>query len=523
MKKLIYTLLFTILCNFPSQSWGQSCLSAYYPFSGNSNDSLGSYNAVVSGAKLSVDSKGISGHAYIFNGTSDYIYSAVPVPTGNSSRTVTAWFNTSDTSANNGFYYNTIAAWGSATKNNLFAISTSVGGKIRLDGFQNDLQTTTRAADGKWHFIAVSHDGDTTRIYLDDSLIGKKGTTYNTTSSDFYIGTRVLQSKEYMHGSIDEVRLYSCAISAKQVDSLYRSYLNLPSVNCDVAYFPFSGNANDSMGNYNATVYGATLTKDRNGLTNSAYSFNGTSDYISSKLPVPTGNDPRSITAWFNTSDSTTSGGLGYNTILSWGDVNTNNLFAIATAQHGNIRLDGFANDMRTTKYVTDGKWHFIAVTHNLDSTKIYLDDTIIAKASIKYNTVSSDLIIGARINQSGQFMNGKIDEVRIFRCAISAHEVDSLFRFPLTTGISSSTNEKFQISVYPNPTMGKDITINISGAFNSGEIRLLDILGREVKMSRIYPGQNIKTMGLQGLTKGIYTLIIRSGDEINARKVIVN
>ena len=49
-----------------------------------------------------------------------------------------------------------------------------------------------------------------------------------------------------------------------------------------VASYPFNGNANDTSGNgNNGTVNGATLTKDRFGNAGKAYSFNGTSDYIS--------------------------------------------------------------------------------------------------------------------------------------------------------------------------------------------------------------------------------------------------
>ncbi len=48
-----------------------------------------------------------------------------------------------------------------------------------------------------------------------------------------------------------------------------------------LAYYPFSGNANDSSGNgKHGTVNGASLTSDRCGKANSAYSFNGTSAYI---------------------------------------------------------------------------------------------------------------------------------------------------------------------------------------------------------------------------------------------------
>jgi hypothetical protein len=43
-----------------------------------------------------------------------------------------------------------------------------------------------------------------------------------------------------------------------------------------VGYWPFCGNANDVSGNgYNGTVNGATLTTDRFGVANKAYSFDG--------------------------------------------------------------------------------------------------------------------------------------------------------------------------------------------------------------------------------------------------------
>ena len=47
-----------------------------------------------------------------------------------------------------------------------------------------------------------------------------------------------------------------------------------------VAYYPFTGNANDAVGTLNGTVNGATLTTDRFGSANSAYSFDGVNDFI---------------------------------------------------------------------------------------------------------------------------------------------------------------------------------------------------------------------------------------------------
>lgn len=50
---------------------------------------------------------------------------------------------------------------------------------------------------------------------------------------------------------------------------------------CMVAWYHFNGNANDASGNnFNGNVYGATLTTDRFGNENSAYSFNGMGLFI---------------------------------------------------------------------------------------------------------------------------------------------------------------------------------------------------------------------------------------------------
>jgi hypothetical protein len=48
-----------------------------------------------------------------------------------------------------------------------------------------------------------------------------------------------------------------------------------------VGWWPFNGNANDESGNGNhGTVNGATLTNDRFGNVNGAYSFNGSNVLI---------------------------------------------------------------------------------------------------------------------------------------------------------------------------------------------------------------------------------------------------
>ena len=76
-----------------------------------------------------------------------------------------------------------------------------------------------------------------------------------------------------------------------------------------VAYYPFSGNANDSSGNgNNGTVNGANLSTDRFGKANSAYSFNGLKSIINTNWVGIQGQNDRTISMWFKIVDSVSSG-----------------------------------------------------------------------------------------------------------------------------------------------------------------------------------------------------------------------
>ncbi len=88
-----------------------------------------------------------------------------------------------------------------------------------------------------------------------------------------------------------------------------------------VAYYPFNGNASDKSGNGNhGTVYGATLTKDRFGNTNSAYSFDGIDDYIMVDLSVSLKFNPNTssftLSAWVSPESVNDTDSSGINNCL---------------------------------------------------------------------------------------------------------------------------------------------------------------------------------------------------------------
>jgi hypothetical protein len=76
-----------------------------------------------------------------------------------------------------------------------------------------------------------------------------------------------------------------------------------------VAWYPFSGNANDESGNgNNGIVNGATLTSDENESENNAYSFDGSDDFIDIPFDFEDGATFESTSFWFRINPSEING-----------------------------------------------------------------------------------------------------------------------------------------------------------------------------------------------------------------------
>ncbi|MDP6543745.1 MAG: hypothetical protein QGH60_07100 [Phycisphaerae bacterium] len=75
--------------------------------------------------------------------------------------------------------------------------------------------------DGLWHFCAATFDGKTMRVYLDGKQIGslnRTGRIVSTGSARPYIGSNI--GGECFQGAIDDLRIYSDALTADQIASM---------------------------------------------------------------------------------------------------------------------------------------------------------------------------------------------------------------------------------------------------------------------------------------------------------------
>jgi surface protein len=226
-----------------------------------------------------------------------------------------------------------------------------------------------------------------------------------------------------------------------EVDSVVVIVAESENPSCLVAYYPFNGNANDESGNRNDGVINGnvTLTTDRFGNNNSAFSFDGNESNITSTNDIEiTGNQQRTIAAWINWNTNTNSVLPSIHTILSWGE-------PCITSDYSSLKIDcinsqaifhAHFNDIRSFNDVDSASWHLVVFTYNGNSAKLYIDGDIDNTYDVNLNTSSSILKIGYDTSATCWGVNeqwntsfyGKIDDISIYNCALSPEQIDSLY-----------------------------------------------------------------------------------------------
>ena len=239
-----------------------------------------------------------------------------------------------------------------------------------------------------------------------------------------------------------------------------------------VGYWPFCGNANDASGNgNNGTVNGATLSTDRFGNANSAYSFDGENDgIITPDYNFPYGNSNRTMSFWMkneNTGNSCSVPvryGIHSNSSAMWilHNNSCNPLYA-----YGSVVVDFYNNFLVSQTTVPNNEWHFISVTTQGQSCKLYIDGILQGETTTSFSTISSNgsFYIGADlVTPGGLFFNGLIDDVSIYNRALSATEIQQLYTLGQSTYLWSTGATTATINVTPTTTTTYTCTVTTNG-----------------------------------------------------------
>ncbi len=250
-----------------------------------------------------------------------------------------------------------------------------------------------------------------------------------------------------------------------------------------VGWYPFTGSLVDSSGNTNNGInYGATLTTDRYGNPNSAYSFDGTSSFISiHDNPTLRPSDSLSIGAWVWIDTTIVNSFSG----IVDKPVNVPSSFASYQLITGNVSA-GQQGDPGLTTRTTAGyawtadvthsycnQWMYVVGTWDGANMRCYQNGILVATVpqtgSIIYSADS--ITIGIRLGTYSTYgtdaFKGKIDDIVIYNRALTSCEVTRLYNSSCSINAISGTSSVCtgDSIVLSDTTSGGDWTISNSNA----------------------------------------------------------
>ena len=238
IKKVLLPAIATVCLS--AGMWAQTVIPAYvptnslvgwWPFNGNANDlSINANNGTVNGATLTADRFGNANKAYSFDGN-DWI----DIPSSNqnnlpNSLTLSTWIQTNTIQINSGV----IGKWNDGVvagqEQYVLQLDNNYGGLHFWT--KTSIQTASKEnnneySNGIWHLYVGTWDGLNMKLYRDGNLIQTSAQvgSINNFTQNFEIGRYAggQSTSNYFKGSIDEIGIWSRALTACEIKKLYYS------------------------------------------------------------------------------------------------------------------------------------------------------------------------------------------------------------------------------------------------------------------------------------------------------------
>lgn len=448
-------------------------LVSEYTFTGNADDGVGTVDGAVTGASLIADRFGNANSAYNmaisqFIGLGDNFDN---ITTGsNATFSFSFWVKFGNVNS----AYHSIISKASfetlcTTAGRQFTVRLNDANKLELTSYGSiaagnyiSYQSTSTLSAGQWYHIVIGVDVATLsggniagglKVYLNNTLQtmsqatvvgGGLGSGMGNGPAHIGIGAflgttgAICSATQFLEGAFDDFRIYSRVLTAQDVNDLY--YENIPQGGLVSRYSFDAGDATDDEGSNDGTVVGATLTDDRFGNPNQAYSFDG-SDYINC------GNNATwnlllspgvTMSAWVKT--NATFGASLAGVLTRWRGVSNGDEYAFFLANTTGRPTMAIntpsVNAVSATTNINDNAWHQVVYTFDKATGvhRMYIDG-----AQVYSNTIAGgiatigtpqNVLIGAQWSNGtpSRFFNGSIDDIGVYAEALSAQDVTVLY-----------------------------------------------------------------------------------------------
>jgi hypothetical protein len=404
---------------------------------------------------------------------------------------------------------------------------------------------------------------DSFKLYVDGTFSNEipiSGLNFQNNQTPIYFGEQVCLPNSVnspnFKGKIDDIGIWNRALTQQEITTMYSS-VEVPTYSdtCNnvsgsltnglVGYWPFCGNANDDSGNgNNGTVIGASLTTDRFGNSNSAYSFNGVSNYITINNTFDL--EERTFNIWFNPSTINSTTG----TIVVSDNPSLNNGVSQARViKISNVDNLQVASGVLVGLYIgcstSTNNWQMLTYVRTASEVKLYYNGNFVTTTP-SGNYVSgngnSKTVFGADRNLLTDFYNGNIDDIGIWNRALTPSEVTQLYNqnqcftnitvtdtLIINVGQLSYNNPVTyanNITIAPNPASSQiNINFNNITDLNGGSLKVINSLGQEVATTPITISgtQSIMQLATWGGSGMYYVQIINpQGIVVDVKKIIL-
>lgn len=271
-----------------------------------------------------------------------------------------------------------------------------------------------------------------------------------------------------------------------------------------VAYYPFNGNANDESGNgNNGIVNGATLTADRFGNLGKAYSFDGNSSNIQLSSNVFNDLVSGSIYAKVILKNQGIQQAILDKTITG-----TTNYFQFIIDVNNKLRVIFNDQYFIGNSLLQSNTYYDVACTFNGQSLKLYINGQLDAEFSCTQKLLDANrtIFIG-KVENNTAYLNGNIDEYRIYNRSLSAEEIQELYKLNDSNNeltYKLNVTEEINIPAIVSTNTIHDVTVKVSNAANGifkGNLHL------KIKLSDTNEWSILKTISAEiasGITQSI-------------------
>jgi hypothetical protein len=413
-------------------------LVADYSFNGNHLDNSAFRNhATAKETEFVTDRFGFGNRAVQFNGESSGVTASNSAHLNSAATTVSLWVNAASLPGSGETYIASFGGWQERWK-----ISLPSHGKMVWTTHATSCCSDLDAGDGNalvpgtWVHAVFVHDGTMDRIYINGVLANEKASPgdLNNTTHPLGIGYDPIDVANYFDGSIDDFQIYNYALTGTEIGNLYAEQNTaVIDPNPLVLNLPFAGDLNDASQFANHAESKTTeLTYDRFGYPNNALTIDPLADpAVTVPNSLQYNSDWTSVSFWVKMNELPASGEVYLLSFGGWQE-----RWKISLPSHGKVVFTTYATtccsdmDAGAGNELVPGEWAHVVAVHGTVLDKIYINGVLAASKDVggPLHDTKYPLGIGWDPIDQGSYMNGDIDEVRIYNTPLSDAEVAALY-----------------------------------------------------------------------------------------------